>query len=1055
MTKKYVGKNYGKVAGLPPEETIAKNLVVNEETGLNFVYDNEDLTKGVEFRTTNDTGGIVYNVIDNSNIDVTFESSFSTVLNPLNDPLQPSPVIQRNAFLIDSINGVEFESTFSAGNGISTIYSNFIGEPSEIIFEATPTALRYDSFYGDGVNGNINNYLDFTQLSEFGGGLRIESNTPNKSFALSAGNLFGYDYSDTTTTINFNVSNTGLVYDRNDGEIIVYMNATTNGFGYELNQANGMQVNMGSNFGGFSHEVSDNVNYAQLRSETNGFSYELNGINVVSPVNNSRLQSGTNGFNYEILMNDTDKTGRLQVNPDLTFEATDTAGGRMVAFNVTLEDFVANIPGPGYSFVGEFESEAVTQSVTPGLFSISVENDTIGSIDFVINSSENFLNPGIIGQKFEASDVNGNQTIQTLITLSSTGTASGSLTDPTFGEDVPTGYFSAIDYTRENYYLKREKSDSGLFISHQKGDPTVEKYQSSVFSTNAPPSLFADSDSGLVYHITRFDVVGLDITFGESNDLFAFESTLNSDHTFSVKQSYTLFTSGTPRSNDFKINERGLVYKYSFTDPGSVLENLSTVNLELRDSHNADSYGSKLYYTGDIGAGVEGVSSVINVTKDTVFIGGELYDDGVTPGGAIRRPIAQKISFFGASGVSKEETMVEPDLDITVTSGSLPVATNQLLIADATSVTTAELLVYCVELENKIKSLSDILKSYGMVYVPPIPMELVVDSSLAIDVNGVGIPFHGHYSVFIDWGDGTTGVHLNPTTSSISVTDSVYHQYDIPGTYTIKIYGKSYGFGDADFSMTPRPELIECNSFGDLDITSLHGAFVQCENLTTVPTVIPSNVVNMNNAFGFATIFNQNISTWNTSSVTTMNGMFANALAFNQNIGAWDTSSVTDMTGMFFGATAFNGDISAWDTSSVISMTGMFGSASAFNQNIGTWDTSSVTSMTSMFADASVFNQNIGTWDTSGVTDMTIMFQNAASFNQDIGGWDTSNVLGMLFMFNGATVFDQDLTCWGVELIPEIPFGFADNSALSLSNYPLWGQLNTDPTGRTGASCNP
>ena len=71
------------------------------------------------------------------------------------------------------------------------------------------------------------------------------------------------------------------------------------------------------------------------------------------------------------------------------------------------------------------------------------------------------------------------------------------------------------------------------------------------------------------------------------------------------------------------------------------------------------------------------------------------------------------------------------------------------------------------------------------------------------------------------------------------------------------------------------------------------------------------------------------------------------------------TSLVTDMSGWtgtadgFGEKSMFNGDITNWDTSRVTNMFAMFDKASAFNQPIGNWDVSHVTSMESMFLDAS------------------------------------------------------------------------------------------------------
>jgi trimeric autotransporter adhesin len=70
------------------------------------------------------------------------------------------------------------------------------------------------------------------------------------------------------------------------------------------------------------------------------------------------------------------------------------------------------------------------------------------------------------------------------------------------------------------------------------------------------------------------------------------------------------------------------------------------------------------------------------------------------------------------------------------------------------------------------------------------------------------------------------------------------------------------------------------------------------------------------------TLFNNDITNWNTTKVTDMSEMFMGAAAFNQNIqtvnnltggGAkWNTDKVTSMRYMFYGATAFNQDLSSW-----------------------------------------------------------------------------------------------------------------------------------------------
>jgi hypothetical protein len=78
------------------------------------------------------------------------------------------------------------------------------------------------------------------------------------------------------------------------------------------------------------------------------------------------------------------------------------------------------------------------------------------------------------------------------------------------------------------------------------------------------------------------------------------------------------------------------------------------------------------------------------------------------------------------------------------------------------------------------------------------------------------------------------------------------------------------------------------------------------------------------------------------------------------------------------------------------------------------------------------------------------MFGSNSVFNQDIGMWNVSNVTNFDDMIGNA-VYDRILTCWGVENIPATPGGFYGSA--SWTTQPLWGQANTDPTNRTGASC--
>jgi surface protein len=147
----------------------------------------------------------------------------------------------------------------------------------------------------------------------------------------------------------------------------------------------------------------------------------------------------------------------------------------------------------------------------------------------------------------------------------------------------------------------------------------------------------------------------------------------------------------------------------------------------------------------------------------------------------------------------------------------------------------------------------------------------------------------------------------------------------------------------------------------------------------------------MSEMFSYATVFNGNVSSWNTIRVTNMFGMFDRAYNFNQDLSGWNTSNVTIMRAMFIEASSFNQPIGGWNTSSVTNMLSMFSSATSFNQNISSWNTSSVQNMASMFSSATSFNQDLGTWSIASLTDATSMFDQSGlssnNYNNLLVGW--------------------------------------------------------------------
>ncbi len=216
-----------------------------------------------------------------------------------------------------------------------------------------------------------------------------------------------------------------------------------------------------------------------------------------------------------------------------------------------------------------------------------------------------------------------------------------------------------------------------------------------------------------------------------------------------------------------------------------------------------------------------------------------------------------------------------------------------------------------------------------------------------------------HYS--IDWGDGS---YQNDRTGVAS------HNYDQPGTYTVRIVG-DFPRMNFQFISHSRRKIQSIEQWGNIQWQTMELAFYWCENLTINAVDAPdlSKVTNMSHMFDIAT-----------------------NLTVTGTINNWDVSKVKDMSDMFFFCEKFNADISNWNVSKVTTMHSMFRGAEKFNQDIGGWNVGKVETMGSMFMDAKGFNQDIGGWNTSKVTSFDWMFINATSFDQDIGDWDISSI---------------------------------------------------------------
>ncbi|MBL7663483.1 MAG: BspA family leucine-rich repeat surface protein, partial [Bacteriovoracaceae bacterium] len=324
-----------------------------------------------------------------------------------------------------------------------------------------------------------------------------------------------------------------------------------------------------------------------------------------------------------------------------------------------------------------------------------------------------------------------------------------------------------------------------------------------------------------------------------------------------------------------------------------------------------------------------------------------------------------------------------------------------------------------------------------------------------------------NYNFFVDWGDGAP-VQAITAWNDVDKT----HAYAAAGTYTVTIYGTVEawffaGAGDKD-------KIIAVDNLGAVGWRDFYGAFMGCNNLTTVlggdtslvtnmgdmfrdaPNAQPdgstwdtSNVTNFTYAFSNAWDANPNTAGWDTSNVTSFALMFHNATSANPNTSSWDTSSATTMALMFYNASSANPDVDSWDTSNVTTMEGMFYGASVANPVTNTvgniWNTSNVTNMSYMFALTPLANPNTSGWNTSNVTNFSNMFMNAVSANPNTSGWNTSSATNMSAMFRGATSANPDVDNWNtlnVTNMSEMFYGATIASPVTTTVGNIWNTSN-------------
>lgn len=210
-------------------------------------------------------------------------------------------------------------------------------------------------------------------------------------------------------------------------------------------------------------------------------------------------------------------------------------------------------------------------------------------------------------------------------------------------------------------------------------------------------------------------------------------------------------------------------------------------------------------------------------------------------------------------------------------------------------------------------------------------MELVFRITTAS--RSISLPLTG-FTGTVNWGDGTTNTSLSHT----------YADPVTPTDVTVTVDGSATRFGNAS-GWTGNTILRAMNHWNGLGLTSLQGAFTDCDDLQSVPSALPPSVTNLSYLFIFSAANPVQVESWTTSSVTDMSNAFNTAPNFNRNISGWDTSNVTNMRGMFGDASHFNQNIGGWNISNVQNMNSLFLQATDFNQDLSLWNFGNVLSM--------------------------------------------------------------------------------------------------------------
>ena len=353
------------------------------------------------------------------------------------------------------------------------------------------------------------------------------------------------------------------------------------------------------------------------------------------------------------------------------------------------------------------------------------------------------------------------------------------------------------------------------------------------------------------------------------------------------------------------------------------------------------------------------------------------------------------------------------------------------------------------------------------------------------DYFGAGLAINSQYTAVNAWqeddagGTGSGKVYIFNT-----VTGALLHTLDNPNPYGTS-QNDSFGYEGLSLNGTT----LFVGAYGEDDAGGSGSGKVYVYDLTppaswSISGWNTTSVTDMSSMFQNASVFDQDLSSWNVLNASVAPGNSTPPTDFDTNATAWvlsrpiwgsdgtsilypltntatDPTSanwrtanptyqfianvgivmpagspITSMLEMFKSTTLNDPDISTWDVSTVTDMSSMFFNADVFNQPLSSWDVSNVTNMQSMFGYTDAFNQDISSWDVSSVINMIQMFEAATAFNNGgvalNWGTGTANVTSMNRMFygaTGATVFNQDISSWDVSSVTDMLDMFSSAAA--------------------------